>query len=512
MSSPVNQSAQPDPDSPVLQELRRVLIKSGYCDAGVSPTLENIFPPISMDIPSGTPLHTLLKFFYSNEQVAPDLLKEALGPLTLDQLLSTGLCVLEDDQVVPNVFIQPYEHLLFVFTEESSRRATHSENVVMKISETSLELAHLMNRRRARNALDLGTGCGFLATQLSPHADRVYALDLNSRAVQFAARNARWNSLSNITCLQGNLFEPVRELRFDLIVCNPPFFICPDPDSPVNQFRFAHSGEEGDSFCLNLARQAASFLNEDGFFHMMFSWIQTESQDWQARLAPAFSGLDCDVWCLRTGEDSSEDYVSGWCTDLLELQDTDFDALYSRGLAHFQKHKIASVGTGLLTLRRCTTRPNQIWFDEAPDDRSEPYGSCVANLFDLRAKFDSTPDELFLREKFAVAPDIATIEKSAPKDGRWEVIASELCCDSGLKYTFSGVDPLLSEIVTRLDAQASLRELLTVLAEERDLPLSRVMVTLLPKLRELLRYGFIQPASAPHLSSRPSSASHPSSR
>ncbi|MGB6684046.1 MAG: hypothetical protein WBH24_10410, partial [Candidatus Acidiferrum sp.] len=70
--------------------------------------------------------------------MAPDLLKEALGPLTLDQLLSTGLCVLEDDQVVPNVFIQPYEHLLFVFTEESSRRATHSENVVMKISETSL--------------------------------------------------------------------------------------------------------------------------------------------------------------------------------------------------------------------------------------------------------------------------------------------------------------------------------------------------------------------------------------
>src|SRR5208337_1784957 len=161
-----------------------------------------------------------------------------------------------------------------------------------------------------------GTGCGFLATQLASHAEQVYALDLNSIAVQFAELNARWNSLSNITCLQGDLLEPVRGIRFDLIVSNPPFFICPVPDSPFYKSLSLHSGVEGDSFALNLAREAAQFLNEDGFLHMMFSWIQGEKQDWHARLAGAFSDLGCDAWCFRTEEESAEEYVSFWCGNL----------------------------------------------------------------------------------------------------------------------------------------------------------------------------------------------------
>lgn len=498
MSQPFRPPQQLDPDFSVLRELHRLLLESGYGDAGISPTLENDSPAIPKEIPSGSPLETLLRVFYSLERVDLDPLRDALRPLTISQLLSTGFCSLEDGQIVSNVGVQPYGQLLFAV--EPVSRAPRPENVVMKICLSSLEVAHIMNRRRARNALDLGTGCGFLATQLSPGADRVYALDLNPRAVQFADFNARWNSLSNITCLEGNLFDPVRELRFDTITCNPPFFICPVPESFANQILFEHSGGEGDAFCLNLARTAASFLNEDGFFHMMFSWVQAESQDWKEKLASAFSGLGCDVWCLRTNEDSAEEYISGWCANLPEFLEGDSDDLNRRGLAYFQQSNIASIGTGLLTLRRCSTRANHVWLDEAPDDRSEPYGSCVASLFELRAKFDSAPDEIFLEEKFAVSPDISSIQKTAPKENRWEVIASELCCGSGLKYTFSDVDPLLSEIVTRLDGRASLRDLLTRLARERGLSLTRVIETHLPNLRELLRYGFIFPASADHAS------------
>lgn len=501
MTYPANRPPQLDPDSPVLQQLRNLLQQSGYINAGISPTLENISPAISPDIPFGSRLHTLLKLFYTQQPVAPDLLQDALRPLTLEQLLSTGFCGLEDNHVVSHVFLQPYARLLFAIGQLTL--PPRPENIVMQISDTSLELAHLMNPRRARKALDLGTGCGFLATLLSPYADRVYAVDLNPSAVQFADFNARWNSLSNITCLQGNLFEPVRELRFDLIVCNPPFLICPVPDSSVNQILFQHSGQQGDSFCIQIARDASSFLEEDGFFHMMFSWIQTEGQDWHARLATAFSGLGCDVWCLRTCEMPSEEYMSSWCADVPDVPNTDLDALHRQGLAYFRQHNIASIGTGLLTLRRCTWRPNQIWFDDAPEDRSEPYGSSVATIFDLRVKFESAPDEHLLQQKFVATPDIAIIQKSSRKGRRWEVIASELCRDSGLKYTFSGLDPLLSEIVTRLDGRTSLRLILARLSRERHLPLSRLMATHLPNLRELLRFGFILPASPARCSSRP---------
>lgn len=510
MHLPINRPPQLDPDSPVLKHLRRLLQQSGYFDAGISPTFENISPAISSNFPSGSRLHTLLRFFYAAEPTPPELLCEALAPLTLDQLLSTDFCYLEGNNVVTNVLLQPYGNLFFAL--EYRALSTRPEDLVMRISSTSLELAHLMNRRHARNALDLGTGCGFLATLLSPCADRVYALDLNPAAVRLADFNAGWNSLSNITCLQGNLFEPVRELRFDLIVCNPPFFICPAPGSSANQILFQHSGQEGDSFCIQIARDAPSYLEEDGFFHMMFSWIQAEGQDWHTRLHSAFSGIGCDVWCLRTCEESSEDYVAAWCAELPDVQNWDVNALRRQGLAHFHQHKIAAIGTGLLTLRRCTSRPNHLWFDDAPDDRSEPYGSSVATIFDLRAKFDSAPDELLLQQKFAVTPDIATIQKSARRGRHWEAIASEFCCDSGLKYTFSGVDPVLSEIVTRLDGQASLREILARLSRERHLLLSRFIATHLPHVRELLRYGFILPASVGRAASRSRQSAHPSSR
>jgi hypothetical protein len=366
----------------------------------------------------------------------------------------------------------------------------------MRISKASFELAHLITPRHARNALDLGTGCGFLATLLSPQADRVYALDLNSAAIQFAEFNARWNSFRNITCLQGNLFGPVREIRFDHIVCNPPFLICPVPDSAANEILFLHSGQQGDSFCFQIVRESASFLEEGGILNMMFSWIQTEGQEWHARPNRAFSGLGCDAWCLRTSEESPEDYVSSWLALLPDQGNLDVDTLRRQGLEFFQQQKIGAVGTGFLTLRKYTSRANHLWFDDAPDDRSEPFGSSVAKVFDLRAKFDSVPEEIILQQKFEVAPDTANIQKSVRKGRRWEAIASELCRESGLKYTFSGVDPILLEIVMRLDGKTSLREILARLSRERRLPLSRLIANRLPSLRELLRFGFILPATA----------------
>jgi len=505
---PANRLPQLDSDSPILQQLRSLLLESGYFNAGNFATVEDMSPAISPDIPSGSLLHTLLKVFHEQDPVPADLLQQALRPLTLEQLLSTGFCRLEDNQVVTNILLQPFRNHLFAVGQLTL--PPRPENLVMRISGSSLELAKLINPRRARNALDLGTGCGFLAVLLAPRADRVYAVDVNPEAVQLADFNARWNFFSNITCLQGDLFEPVHKLRFDLIVCNPPFFICPVRDPLVNRILYQHSGQRDDSFCIQLARDASCFLEEEGFFHMTLSWIQTEGQDWRARLATAFSGIGCDVWCLRAEEESPEDYVSAWCADLPEVQDTDVDALRCQGLAYFQQRKITAIGTGLLTLRRCTSRPNHLWFDDAPDDRSEPYGSSVATIFDLRVRFDSAADEFLLQQKFAIAPDIAIVQKSARKGRHWKIIASEFCRDSGLKYIFSGVDPLLSEIVMRLDGRSALRVILARLARERHLQLSRIIATHLPHVRELLRYGFILPKSVGRAVSRSRQSAHPS--
>lgn len=71
--------------------------------------------------------------------------------------------------------------------------------------------------------LDLCTGSGVLAIAAARHGCRhVTAVDVSRRAVIAARCNARLNGVS-VNSVRGDLFEPVRGRRFDLIVSNPPY-------------------------------------------------------------------------------------------------------------------------------------------------------------------------------------------------------------------------------------------------------------------------------------------------
>jgi release factor glutamine methyltransferase len=72
--------------------------------------------------------------------------------------------------------------------------------------------------------LDMGSGCGVCALHAAKYACRVVAVDINPAAVRCTRLNALLNSLDDkVDARHGDLFEPVREERFDLILFNPPF-------------------------------------------------------------------------------------------------------------------------------------------------------------------------------------------------------------------------------------------------------------------------------------------------
>ncbi|MDQ8205173.1 peptide chain release factor N(5)-glutamine methyltransferase [Pelagicoccus sp. SDUM812003] len=75
--------------------------------------------------------------------------------------------------------------------------------------------------------LDLGTGTGAIALALAyslPHAE-ILAVDESAEALQLAEENALRNGLQNrVRFLQSDWFEAIPiELRFELIVSNPPY-------------------------------------------------------------------------------------------------------------------------------------------------------------------------------------------------------------------------------------------------------------------------------------------------
>jgi release factor glutamine methyltransferase len=96
-----------------------------------------------------------------------------------------------------------------------------SEHVV----EAALSFARA-HQLTSPSILDLCTGCGAIALALAanlPDAE-IWAADLSPQALQYAQDNARSLNLADkIHFLQGDLWQPLRGLRFDIITANPPY-------------------------------------------------------------------------------------------------------------------------------------------------------------------------------------------------------------------------------------------------------------------------------------------------
>lgn len=87
--------------------------------------------------------------------------------------------------------------------------------------------------RPTDRVLDVFSGSGVQAiTAAMAGAREVWAIDVARRASLSIALNARLNGV-RVRASRGDLFEPVRGERFDLIVANPPFVPSGRGDGPV---------------------------------------------------------------------------------------------------------------------------------------------------------------------------------------------------------------------------------------------------------------------------------------
>jgi release factor glutamine methyltransferase len=78
---------------------------------------------------------------------------------------------------------------------------------------------------RGKRALDMGTGSGSGAVFAALRGFDVVAVDINPEAVRCARINLMMNGLEpHVDVRQGDLFGPLGQERFDLVLFNPPFF------------------------------------------------------------------------------------------------------------------------------------------------------------------------------------------------------------------------------------------------------------------------------------------------
>ncbi|MDO8673310.1 MAG: methyltransferase [Dehalococcoidia bacterium] len=73
--------------------------------------------------------------------------------------------------------------------------------------------------------LDMGTGSGIVAILAATWADRVLAVDISPEAVRCARINVLLNEVEDrVEVFEGDLFLPVQDQRFDVVLFNPPYF------------------------------------------------------------------------------------------------------------------------------------------------------------------------------------------------------------------------------------------------------------------------------------------------
>jgi len=482
-----------------LPRLREVLEAAGYTDSGIREVLRvKDFPSIrDRDMPllllctnGGTPLEALIRLFLLEVPIEERAIRKVIHPMDLDSWVDGGLARVKGGMVAAEIKLLPFQNLLVAFDLDRRLFMERASDYVMGIGGSSISLANLTVRRPARLTLDLGTGCGIQALLAARHSDRVIAVDRNPRAVQIASFNAKLNELSNIKCLEGDLFEPVKGQTFDLIISNPPFVM-----SPEIRYIYRDSGMEADQICQKIVREAPGFLREGGFCQILCNWAEYSGQDWKERLSGWFGGTECDVWVMRSETRNVAAYASTWIKHTERQEPEEYAQHFVEWMSYYERQEIESVGGGSIAMRRSKDRRNWFKAEDVPEKMIGPCGDHIVRGFELRDFLDTVgEDSLLLQARLNVSPDVRLERRCMPSPEGWADEAAHLCLAQGLRFS-GDVDPYIANLILQCDGQHPLGELLDDMASSLGVDPVSIAGTFCNIIRSLIERGFLFPSA-----------------
>lgn len=165
------------------------------------------------------------------------------------------------------------------FEERQSVRIATLPGVFRPRSDALLLASVVRDRGLARGAkvLDLFTGSGVLAVATALEGARqVTAVDLSRRAIVTTRLNARRNGV-RVRALRGDLFAPVADERFDLIVANPPYLPGDEKLPRGGPARAWEGGHDGRALVDRLCDGARDRLTEQGRLLLVQSSLTGEA-------------------------------------------------------------------------------------------------------------------------------------------------------------------------------------------------------------------------------------------
>ncbi|MDO5849952.1 MAG: class I SAM-dependent methyltransferase [Methanobacteriaceae archaeon] len=147
-----------------------------------------------------------------------------------------------------------------------------TDELVYIPSDDTFLLAENLEITEGQSVLEIGTGSGLVSMYASLLTDNVTATDINYNALELAEKNFKLNNITTIRLEFGDLFEPIKNEKFDVILFNTPYLPTDSEDVINNDLNYAFDGGlDGRNVIERFLNEAPNHLNDNGTIQMIQS-------------------------------------------------------------------------------------------------------------------------------------------------------------------------------------------------------------------------------------------------
>ena len=177
-------------------------------------------------------------------------------------------------KVSPNVLIP---------RQDTETLVTEAAKIIQDTPKEKLSFMERLKGNKEWDVLDLCCGSGAVGISLVKICSniKVIASDISRDALDIAEENAK-NMRAKIKFLQGDMFEPHKGKKFDMIVTNPPYIktkmisILQEEVKDHEPLAALDGGKDGLNFYRIIAEKASQHLKPGGFLLMEIGHDQGE--------------------------------------------------------------------------------------------------------------------------------------------------------------------------------------------------------------------------------------------
>ncbi|MBL8174614.1 MAG: methyltransferase [Bryobacterales bacterium] len=325
---------------------------------------------------------------------------------------------------------------------------------------TSVEFYDNMASTPCRTLLEMGTGSGIGALLASRFAERVWALDINPRAVEYARRNCELNGVENVTAMESDLYSATDGQTFERIVANLPFV-----PSDENTAVFAAGGDDGERILAGFLEGCAERLTPGGRLYALVMGSDREEDGFESRIRRYLGsgGEDCDVALFARKTMTPAEFAF----DRVALRNSESAALF-RWVRFMEQHRIEQMVLGtLLVQRREAERP-------AVTLRHTLSPGATVEDMDRRLSWETRcarPD--FAASILSARPTASegwrVLTKHAMEDGKMATISHSILVTHPFEETVECA-PWVVSLAARVDGERTVSQLLGAIQKQTGAP------------------------------------------